>query len=121
MRIITLFLLLLSQLTYAQKIKGTVKDASTKEALFNAIVKIKGTTLGAVTNIDGQFEFETTFQLPITLSISYVGYTAIDYTVSSFDKPVQITIKKNETLLKAVDVVADRITEKQKESPLTIE
>jgi len=121
MRIITLFLLLLSHITYAQKIKGTVKDASTKEALFNAIVKIKGTTQGTVTSIDGQFEFETTLQLPITLSISYVGYTTIDYTVSSFDKPIQITIKKNETLLKAVDVVADRITEKQKESPLTIE
>ena len=121
MRTITLFLLLLSQITSAQKIKGTVKDALTKEALFNAIVTIKGTTQGSVTNIDGQFEFETEAKLPILISISYVGYITTDFNVNSFDSPISIELKKNENLLKSVEVTENRITEKQKESPLTIE
>jgi len=121
MRKITFLFLLLSSFSYAQKIKGTVKDPVTKEPLYNAVVTIKGTSLGAVTDFDGKFEFETTQPLPITLSISYVGYTTMDYVVKSFDAPVTIDLKKNENLLKSVEVVEDRITEKQKESPLTVE
>ena len=121
MRILIFILLILSSFSYAQKIRGTVKDVTTKEALFNAIVSIKGTTTGGVTNFDGQFEFETSQPLPITLSISYVGYMAGEYTLNSFSEVVTIQLKKNENLLKSVEVVEDRITEKQKESPLTVE
>jgi len=121
MRIITLLLLLLSSVVYGQKIKGTIKDAITKEALYAATVAIKGTNQGALTDFDGKFEIETTQALPLTLVIYYVGYTTVEYVVASYDTPIIIELKKSETLLKSVEVIGQRISEKQKQSPLSIE
>jgi TonB-linked SusC/RagA family outer membrane protein len=56
-------------------IKGTVKDASTGEALAGVTVLVKGTTTGQLTGADGKF----TIAIPsarATLVISSIGYTA---------------------------------------------
>ncbi len=124
--ILSTFLIGLSLLVFQsakaqQSVSGTVKDFKTNEALFGATVVVKGTTEGGATDIDGNFKFTTTATPPFTLVISYLGYITFEQSVSSFDKPVSAKIKPNETLLKEVEVVGDRITEKQKESPLTIE
>lgn len=52
-------------------IKGTVKDAA-GEPIIGANVIVKGTTIGVITDIDGNF----TLQIPAngTLQISYIGY-----------------------------------------------
>lgn len=105
----------------AQTVTGTVKDNGTNEALFGATVVVKGTTEGSATDIDGNFKFNTTATPPFVITISYLGYITIEQTVTSLDKPISVKVKPNETLLKTVEVVGDRITEKQKESPLTIE
>lgn len=105
----------------AQTVSGTVKDANTNEALYGATVVVKGTTIGALTDMDGNFKFTTTTPLPFVLTISYLGYLSFEQTVTSLDKPIAIKIKPSETQLKTVEVVKDRITEKQKESPLTVE
>ncbi|MES2591846.1 MAG: TonB-dependent receptor [Bacteroidota bacterium] len=115
------FLLLFPLFLNAQMVTGTVKDNGTNEALFGATVVVKGTTEGGATDIDGNFKFNTTATAPFVLTISYLGYITIEQTVNSIDKPISIKVKPNETLLKTVEVVGDRITEKQKESPLTIE
>lgn len=109
------------QILNAQTVSGIIKDAKTNEALFGATVVIKGTTIGGLTDIDGKFSFSTTNTPPLILSISYLGYVTSESTVNSFETPITIKIKTNETLLKTVEVLGDRITEKQKESPLTIE
>lgn len=113
--------LFLSQLVNAQTVTGTIKDGKTNEALFGATVVIKGTTEGGLTDMDGNFKFTTTKVPPFVLSVSYLGYITFESTVKSIETPVTIKIKPNETLLKTVEVLGDRITEKQKESPLTIE
>ena len=59
----------------ATVICGTVSDADATEALIGASVKIDGTALGAVTDIDGRYEINVT---PGTYSLtaSYVGFRA---------------------------------------------
>ncbi len=107
--------------TVPQTVSGTVKDGNTNEALYGATVVIKGTTEGGLTDFDGKFKFTTSKLPPFEISISYLGYITLESTVKSLETPVNIKIKPNETLLKTVEVLGDRITEKQKESPLTIE
>jgi len=55
-------------------VKGTVKDATTGEALIGVSVVVKGTTSGQLTDIDGKFS------IPVpggqaTLIFSFIGYT----------------------------------------------
>jgi outer membrane cobalamin receptor len=102
------------------KIQGVILDASSGETLIGATVVIKGTTEGAATDIDGKFQFNTEKSFPLTLVISFVGYINQELTL---EKSLALTVrlKKNEVLLKDITVTGSRISEKQKESPLTVE
>ncbi len=72
-----LFGLFLSLGAYAQEIsvKGNVKDAS-GEPIIGANVMIEGTTVGTITDLDGNFNLNA--PQGSTLSISFVGYTTMD-------------------------------------------
>ncbi len=67
--------LFLSVGAYAQNItckrKGTVKDA-TGEPVIGANVLEKGTTNGVITDLDGNFQLQTS--AGATLVVSFVGY-----------------------------------------------
>ena len=54
------------------KIKGTIVDYKTAEPIIGASVKVKGTKLAAITDIDGHFELNA--PEGATLMVSYVGY-----------------------------------------------
>lgn len=54
------------------KIKGTIVDSKTGEPVIGASVKVKGTKLAAVTDLNGEFELNT--HANATLQISYVGF-----------------------------------------------
>ncbi len=71
------------------QIKGTVIDALTEEPLFGASVAVEGTSLGATTDLNGQF---TIYNIPAgtyTLLVRYIGYEDIDST--------NIQLKEGET------------------------
>lgn len=51
-------------------IRGKVTDGTTKEALAFASVLVKGSTVGAVTDLDGNFEISIRQDLPLTLQVS---------------------------------------------------
>ena len=75
--ITSLFLLFgITQITFAQsgKIKGTVVDANSGEALIGANVMIDGTSVGAAANISGEFTLSSVAPGDYTLKITYVGY-----------------------------------------------
>ena len=63
---------------YAQtgKIAGTVKDASTGEALPGVNVVIDGTTQGAVTDLNGFYNILNVRPGSYSIRASFVGYTA---------------------------------------------
>ncbi len=54
------------------KIKGTIVDAKTGDPIIGASVKVKGTKLAAVTDVDGNFEINA--KEGSRLEVSYVGY-----------------------------------------------
>src|SRR5512137_2851114 len=55
-------------------VTGTVKDAATGEALTGVTVMVKGTTLGTLTDANGQFSMRIP-QREAILSLSFIGYT----------------------------------------------
>lgn len=55
-------------------VRGTVKDAATGEALIGVTVMVKGTTLGTITDINGQFNLRLPTRDAL-LSVSFIGYT----------------------------------------------
>ena len=57
----------------SKKISGVVKDTS-GEPVIGANVIVKGTTVGTMTDIDGQFNLEVPSDA--ILQISYIGYLA---------------------------------------------
>lgn len=58
-------------------IRGKVMDKSTGEPLPGATIKIKGTTIGTATDIDGKFELITATDVP-ALEVTFVGYKPIE-------------------------------------------
>ncbi|RYY30164.1 MAG: hypothetical protein EOP46_21565, partial [Sphingobacteriaceae bacterium] len=99
-----LLFLLTSQYVKAQSInvKGTIKDA-TGQGLPGASVAVKGTTVGTVTNSNGEFTLVTTENA--TLVISFIGYQTIEAPATSA-QPLSITLRANENSLEEVVVVA---------------
>ena len=62
---------------YSQnQISGSVMDGDNMEAIPGVNVIIDGTNIGTVTDFDGNFSFNTSQEFPLTIVISYVGYSA---------------------------------------------
>ena len=57
-------------------VKGTVTDRMTKDQLPGAHVVIKGTSIGAATNLDGVYILHNVSSGEQTLTVTYVGYTS---------------------------------------------
>lgn len=123
-KLFTLALLLAGVQLVAQEISGILFDKRSGETLVGASVFVKGTTEGAQTDIDGKFKFKVTKTPPFTLVFSYIGYDAYEIEVKNMAQvknQLQVRLGESENLLEAVEIVDSRITEKQKENPLTIE
>lgn len=105
---------------WSQSLKGIIRDARNKEVLIGATVSVKGTSNGATTNFDGEFILENV-KLPATLVISYVGYVNREVVVSNAEAKLEFNLSANETILKEISVTETRLTEKQRESALTVE
>jgi len=121
LRIIALAVcMVFAQRTQAQVIKGKVTDASTGEPLFGAVVGEKGTSNGVTTDFDGEFTLKVA-ALPVNLQIALIGYLNRDLTVNDASERLQIKLEANDQLMKDVNVVSDRMLEKQKQNPLTVE
>jgi iron complex outermembrane recepter protein len=102
-------------------VKGVVKDKKTGERLIGATVSVKGTGNGTSTDFDGEFTLKITQALPVTLVVSYIGYAPLDIAVSNADKPLDVRIVENTQQLNDVEIRDTRVTEKQKQAPLTVE
>lgn len=123
-RILLTLLIFVSVATLAtgQSIKGTLLDEN-KEPMIGAGVTIKGTSLGAATNLDGNFEINVgDLKPPFTLIATYVGYDAIELEVTSLDQTIKMQFKgEGSVVMQELTVTERRLSEKQKESALTVE
>ncbi|MEZ4983675.1 MAG: TonB-dependent receptor [Saprospiraceae bacterium] len=107
-------------LSAQSRVRGMVMDAASNDPLIGASILIVGTSEGTVTDWDGSFELLTTEPYPLTLEFSYVGYTAQTLEVVS-DTRLEIILEEDAVTIQAVEVTGSRISDKQKESPLTVE
>ncbi|MCA1752309.1 MAG: TonB-dependent receptor domain-containing protein [Cryomorphaceae bacterium] len=113
---------LVATISYGQgTVKGTVYDDASGETLIGASVVLKGTTIGKTTDIDGNFEVRIDESPPFVLLVKFMGYTQKEVTVDSFDKRLKISLGSDEVLISEVEIVGSRISEKTKQSALTVE
>lgn len=120
--LILLICLLLAPAAWAQNvITGQVRDKVTNETLIGASVVIKGTTIGTTTDVNGRFNLQHNRPFPLTLIVSYIGYLPEEVAVPSAEKVLTIKLGQDNVMLQSVEVVDSRITEKQRESALTVE
>jgi hypothetical protein len=80
--LILLIILAIPALLFAGngKISGTVKDATTKEAVVGANVVIAGTTMGAATDAEGRYYILNVPPGTYTVQASVVGYARMEIT-----------------------------------------
>lgn len=97
---------LLSSGVYAQGIlKGKVID-SQNLSLPGANVILKGTTIGSVSNQNGEFSILNLASGSYEVEVSYLGYGSVTQSVSITDsKTTVVTIKMSETALEGAEVI----------------
>ena len=72
---------------------GRITDARTGEPLIGAsLVPKSSKELGAVTDIDGNFKLVTNVELPLTLSVQFIGYRSQEVDVYDASEPVDIQL-----------------------------
>jgi TonB-dependent starch-binding outer membrane protein SusC len=98
--LLCLGMLLCFQLSAQDKkmIQGTIKDG-TGEALIGATVLVKGTSVGVVTDADGNFSIAANPN--DVLIISYVGYDAKEITVVN-GEPIALTLSDDKSLSEVI-------------------
>lgn len=102
-------------------LKGTISDDDGGESLIGASVLAKGTTTGTVTDFDGNWELTVT-GLPTILQFSYLGYATKEVEVTSADQDLNIRLGFDDgTTFEEVVVTGQRISDKQRQSALTME
>lgn len=106
-----LCLLLSPTFMYAQKriVSGQVKDAQ-GEPIIGANVIVKGTTNGAITDLDGNFSLPDVEQ-GSTVEISFIGYLSQSITVSG-DTPLFIKLAEDNQTLDEVVVIGYGVQKK---------
>lgn len=103
------FLSLLSSISltlFAQTgtaIRGKILDGK-QVSVIGATVTIKGSTIGSVTDVNGDFKFTTKLSLPITLEVRAVGYKSQEIDVYE-NEPVTITLSDLSNRLNEVVVI----------------
>ena len=102
-------------------LRGEVFEAGSNDPLIGASLMIKGTTSGTVTDFDGAFELKTEAILPLTLIVSYTGFETKEVEITSLEVPLKIELAEGVFTTDIVEVKGQRISEKQKASPLTVE
>ena len=99
---------IVNEVLQSSVVKGVVKD-SNGEPLLGVNVLVKGTTIGAVTDIDGNFSFEA--PAGCTLVISYIGFESQEVKVKG-NAPLNIILKEDSEALDEVVVVGYGVQKK---------
>ena len=108
-RILIFFFVLaftVSAIGQKQTVSGVVKDSFLGETVIGANVLIKGTLVGAVTDLDGKFSMELE-KGNYTLEVSYVGYEIGTKEIVVADKPINLTFNMKTIVLDEISIVGD--------------
>ncbi len=117
--VVAVFISLAAFLNAQNLLKGKVTDDK-DEALIGAAILEKGTTNGVSTDFDGNFEIKIS-KFPALLEVTYIGYSKKEIAVASAKEKLTIKMADDAVILVDVQIKGQRISDKQKEAPLTIE
>ena len=92
-----------------RKITGQVVDDKTGDPLIGVNVKVKGTTMGTITDLDGRFTLTVTTKNPVII-VSYIGYSQQELTASG--NQLNIKLKEDAMALDEVVVVGYGVQKK---------
>ncbi|MBK8548207.1 MAG: TonB-dependent receptor [Saprospiraceae bacterium] len=103
-------------------ISGKVLDFRTGEELIGASVSDQSNhSNGVTTEYDGSFSLEVK-NLPVTLHITYIGFAEKEIIVQSSKEKLVIKLEEDAvTIDLGIEIKGQRIDEKQKAAPLTVE
>lgn len=92
-------------------IKGTVLDQN-GEPIIGANVLVGGTTLGTITDLDGNFFITNVPENSKTIKVSYLGYATVEVNITR-NKRIVVTMKEDSEILEEVVVVGYGIQKKE--------
>ncbi|MFT6808869.1 MAG: outer membrane receptor for ferrienterochelin and colicins [Saprospiraceae bacterium] len=100
-------------------IAGTIVD-DTGETLIGANIIVAGSTEGTVTDFDGTFSFKTSEWFPLTLLVSFTGYTSQEILLDGPSSNVSVTLTEGILFGSDVIISASRKREKVQEAPASV-
>lgn len=119
--ILAILTYILPDLVAQERLHGSITDEESGEPLIGASILIQGTTRGTVTDFDGSFEIRVD-ALPVTLEISYLGYETLVQEINDASGRLDYELAPTSGITLAVtEVTGQRISDKQKAAPLTVE
>ena len=105
---------------YSQtQISGSVMDAGSMEAIPGVNVIIDGTNIGTVTDFDGNFAINTSQDAPLTLIVSYVGYSAERVSITSANQNINVSLSAGQNLEEII-ISASRRAQKVTDAPASV-
>ncbi|MAU26871.1 MAG: SusC/RagA family TonB-linked outer membrane protein [Muricauda sp.] len=114
-QLLFLTLIFFVQVSFAQNatISGTVSDSEDRP-LPGASVFIKGTSVGGVTDFDGNFSFEASDTTGKILVVSYIGFKRQEIALTGQDQQLDIVLNEDSNNLDEVIVVGSSVTQERK-------
>lgn len=91
-----------------ETVQGTVVDKKTGEPIIGANILVKGTTIGVITDLDGNFTLNAS--VGAVLEISYIGYKSIEVIATA--QPQVIQLSEDTEVLEEVVVVGYGVQKK---------
>ena len=115
-----LFCLLAFQSMQAQdkQVSGKVTDADTGETLYGVNIVVKGTTIGTISDFDGNYEMKVP-QSSATLVFSFVGYDPVEQSIGNGGK-INASLKATTFELNATTITSGRRKERALDAPASI-
>ena len=105
---------------YSQtQISGSVMDSGSMEAIPGVNVIIDGTNIGTVTDFDGNFVINTSQGAPLTLIVSYMGYSAERVDVTSASQNINVMLSAGQNLEEVI-ISASRSAQKVTDAPASV-
>ncbi|MDB5239712.1 MAG: TonB-dependent receptor [Spirosoma sp.] len=103
------------------RITGKVTDDAKKETLAGISIAVRGTVVGTVTDIKGNFSLSTNTARPFTIAVTGVGFQPQEFTINNDQTNLNISLKEQVLLGQEVVVSASRVEESVLKSPVSVE
>lgn len=87
-------------------LKGRVTDSKTGEPLFGVTVQVDGTTTGAITDFDGNYEIGTTPDGAFNIVVKYVGFQTQTLSCDGKTRSLDVEMQDENIAVETVTVVA---------------